>query len=1095
MQNALLGVAIALILALVAALVGPHVVDWARFRPAFEQEAARLIGLPVRVTGAIDARLLPTPSVKLGGVVVARSGEPARFTADEIDVQFSLGSLLRGETRASELEVSGATLALGLDANGRIDWPGSIDAVNLGGLTIDRLAVRGRVRLSDAASGGALDLEDVAFTGDVRPHAGVVRGNGTFRLAAERVPFRVSTGRAADGNGARMRLVLEGAIGVDVDAAVTLHDRVPRLDGTVSLNSSGRRDQWPWQAAAKLVVDAARARFDAIEATLGGNEGGIKWGGQAELAFGAKPGAQLTLQAKTFDADRVVAALGGASGAPVLTMAALGDLVRAMPRAVVPTRLNLSTEPFVWNGRTLPGAALEAQGTGPDWDITAFEIRGPGATTLSARGRLTGAGQVPVFDGRAALEIADPALFGAWLFGRSDVAAATLKPWRANGAVRLAADAFALRELTATVQGLPLAGDIDLGGPNGARHAALRVTAPSLDEMVDVARSFAPSIVVDTQRLSRGPGQAVLSVALDAPALTANLQAPAFNGDIRVAAASEAWASIAAFATAPLQIHARVGAERADVLLRLLDLDGAIAAGAATGEVTVDATTSLIALRHTPVPLRAALRVGAARATFDGEVDEHAESGIALRGNVEAHDLDLRPLFGMPVAEGPTLPANARVGVVRTAGKLTLAPMDIELLGMHGRGKLDIDRTNPPRLTGAIDFPALDVPTVLGLALGVRPGRVSEPFALGLVGRFGGRLAVTAERARLAEGTEAQALAFVMRGENEALYVDDGIARLGEGKLGGRGAMIAGPDGRKIELTLTVKGADAGGLRYRALAMPSGTIDATVTLTGQGRSPAALVGALTGEGRANLAGVRFAGLSPHAFLAAERLVGAGNAADKNRLHDLITTNLEAGSFEVPSASAVFNVADGRVRLPRTEFSGAAPPDGAHGEVAATLTLQGGYELATAMIEARATLTGVPQDAGTETAPQLHLMWQGPADAPLRTLDATPLAGWIIRRTTARETQRLDAMERNQPAQEDNARGIPAASAPSSDGDPAGALAKPAPLPPPIDVRRTPGAITSGTAVAPAKKKAPPRTAPLELVPPAFAPASRPVVAP
>ena len=44
MQTTLLGLAIALILALVAALVGPHFVDWSRYRTEFETQASRMTG-------------------------------------------------------------------------------------------------------------------------------------------------------------------------------------------------------------------------------------------------------------------------------------------------------------------------------------------------------------------------------------------------------------------------------------------------------------------------------------------------------------------------------------------------------------------------------------------------------------------------------------------------------------------------------------------------------------------------------------------------------------------------------------------------------------------------------------------------------------------------------------------------------------------------------------------------------------------------------------------------------------------------------------------------------------------------------------------
>ena len=51
MQTTLLGLAIAFIIALIAALIVPYFVDWNQFRPQFEAEASKVIGAPVRVAG------------------------------------------------------------------------------------------------------------------------------------------------------------------------------------------------------------------------------------------------------------------------------------------------------------------------------------------------------------------------------------------------------------------------------------------------------------------------------------------------------------------------------------------------------------------------------------------------------------------------------------------------------------------------------------------------------------------------------------------------------------------------------------------------------------------------------------------------------------------------------------------------------------------------------------------------------------------------------------------------------------------------------------------------------------------------------------
>src|ERR1700749_2021465 len=130
-QTTLLGLAIALIVALLAALVGPFFIDWNQFRPQFEAEATRVIGAQVKVGGKLDARLLPSPSLQLHSVVVGGANDLGKVRADKLDVEFSLGSLMRGEWRGTELAINGMALDLGLDGQGRIDWPASTGAFNL----------------------------------------------------------------------------------------------------------------------------------------------------------------------------------------------------------------------------------------------------------------------------------------------------------------------------------------------------------------------------------------------------------------------------------------------------------------------------------------------------------------------------------------------------------------------------------------------------------------------------------------------------------------------------------------------------------------------------------------------------------------------------------------------------------------------------------------------------------------------------------------------------------------------------------------------------------------------------------------------------
>jgi large subunit ribosomal protein L24 len=170
-QATLLAVCIAILLALIAALAGPYFVDWGQYRSVFETEASRVTGMPVRITGAIDLRLLPSPSLVMRGI---ESGPPgaARFKARGLAVELRLAPLFRGELRAAELRLVGPELSVGLDDSGRIDWP-VMRGVDLDRLSIEGLAIEdGRALLSDADSGTNLRLDKLGSAGRRAPCSG-----------------------------------------------------------------------------------------------------------------------------------------------------------------------------------------------------------------------------------------------------------------------------------------------------------------------------------------------------------------------------------------------------------------------------------------------------------------------------------------------------------------------------------------------------------------------------------------------------------------------------------------------------------------------------------------------------------------------------------------------------------------------------------------------------------------------------------------------------------------------------------------------------------------------------------------------------------
>ncbi|MGB3271423.1 MAG: AsmA family protein, partial [Xanthobacteraceae bacterium] len=428
MQTTLLGVAIAFIVALVAALVGPHFIDWNRFRPQFEAAAARVVGVPVRVTGDMRATLLPVPSLRLKAVEVGDQGDgPGRASAETLAVEFNLGALMRGEWRATELTINGMALDFGLDWRGRIAWPAGMGGVDLGALAIDRLNVTGRIALHDGASRTTLELEDIAFAGDVRALAGAVRGEGNASISGVRYLFRISSNPTANGEGMKLHAAVNAparAFGLDLDGELRFAASRPRFDGALTLErraGSGNGDGGlPWRITTRLAADPAAAHLEQLEVAYGADATAAKLSGGGEMRFGAAPQLRLTLEARQIDADRLLRAPDAAgAGTGWEALRALADRLAPPP---LPVTVEASVETVTLGGRPVQGVSVMLRGSAADWTIDRLAARAPGATDIVVREAAIRPGERGGFSGGVEIATTDPDALAAWLRGRSEAA-------------------------------------------------------------------------------------------------------------------------------------------------------------------------------------------------------------------------------------------------------------------------------------------------------------------------------------------------------------------------------------------------------------------------------------------------------------------------------------------------------------------------------------------------------------------------------------------------------------------------------------------------------------------------------------------------
>jgi uncharacterized protein involved in outer membrane biogenesis len=964
LQTTLLGLAIAAIMALVAALAAPLFVDWNKYKPQFELEASRVVGAPVRVEGALDARLLPVPILRLHKLSVGAPKDPTRLRADKLDVEFSLGSLLRGEWRGTQLALDGLALDVGLDKAGRVIAP-SKGEFNFGALAIDKFDLSGRVTLHDAASGSKVTLEGLKFSGDVRALGGNLRGAGSFLSQGKSQPFRLALSRASESEPMRLRLDLDsteaGAMASTLDGALTFDKRVPHFEGALTLAAAA---QTPWRITARTTLDPSGATFTQGDVLYGAEATGVKLAGDGALSF--RPAKlEVKLSAAQLDLDRALNETKteqGKTPAELLTSA-----LSALPVLPWPSRIEAAADRATLAGQTLSALSIHLEETKDSWGIQKLSFSGPGDAHLAWNGRMAH-GKDEGFSGPVDFRTSDAQSFADWAFGKSETSRGARTPLALKAGLAFGKDRFALDEM-----------QLDLGGNRIYGRVA------RTDKKID-----------------------------------ATLRSPQvdFDGLAGVMARLAAWRESNKFET----------------------------------HVSLDVAKAKI-LGHEVTPLQATLSPASNSApkkrTFDLAV-RYAALAPWLKPQQAVSDLSSRLVV-----------TGDAFALENFSGKLGAAPV---------KGSLSLSRDDARNLTGTIETSALDMQPLIALMLGTDDRVASDPLGRGLTG-WRGSLAVKADKAMLPGGMEAASVSGTVRGDGTSLSFDNVKMTLGGGAATLSAAVKRGTADSAIDASFKLENADASALKYRGLQLPPGKASVRMTLATHGRSAAALRNALSGGGVLTLTDTRLPALDVTAFDVADK--ASADPAMKNDVESAVAAALDRAPFAVASVEVPFAIKDARVHADPTVFQSDA----------ARATISGSYDIPEDQGDLRIGLKAM--SGSMKDAPDIQIFLRGSADHMQRDVDVAALSSWLSLRAIERETQRLDALQKQgalpppkpaPPAPADNppaavAPALPPAEvklpgpdprkhkpvAPAPRKKPA-ADAHLAPLPPPINIRPAPGAL-------------------------------------
>jgi len=508
LQTTLLSLAIALILALLAALIGPFFIEWNQYRTAFETEASRLAGLEVRVRGAIEARLLPVPSLVLNDVKVGPPGGEPRLHATTLRLVLALSSLVRGEVRATDMLVDEPEFGVGLDASGRLDLPSMPVGFDPDAVSIERLRMQnGRVTLSDAASASKVVLENFDFSGDMRSLLGPFKGEGAFVVNGYHQPFRLSTGRVSDGS-LRLRLStdpIDRPMMAETDGIIAWERGEPRFDGTLTITRRAATMRAggdamliePWRATTKMKATPAAALLEQVEFQYGPEELAIKLTGTANVKLGNRPQIEGALSARQLDVDRLVGTLDAPTRSPASVVKAFAETFGVMqPR--LPVSLALSVDSLTLGGANLQTVGLDLRSAGEAWNVERLDFRAPGISQISASGRVDIATGGPGFAGAVKIESSDPKTLLAWLDGRANTAPGQMKPWHLRGDVTLSSDRIAIERLRTELDREAVQGRLVYSWSDATRPARLEASLNSAELDLDSLFAFGKAALAGT---------------------------------------------------------------------------------------------------------------------------------------------------------------------------------------------------------------------------------------------------------------------------------------------------------------------------------------------------------------------------------------------------------------------------------------------------------------------------------------------------------------------------------------------------------------------------------------------------------------------
>ncbi len=917
--------------AFAAVVLGPRLLDWNRYRGTIAAAASERLGRPVSIAGPVSLALWPAPELTAERVDV---GGASGIRVGSLRLRVGLGSLLAGRIEARQLVLR--------DLDLRLPWP----------LPQAVLASRPPHWVGAFAAsieGGTIHLGDLTLT-DIQATVtqaqdGLLAAAGSAHLGARAGRFAVKLGTPGGDGAAGLDVSLEG-LGTLAGTGAAFTGAVARdgsLDGHVVARGTDLAlligaPSLSFRAEGRLTLGDGLAAMD--EATF--DIGGAPASGAMALRISPVTRLDIALSATRLDLDPWLAALLPATG-------------KALMQVRMPLGVDLAVE-----AARLGGGIVERLRARADLDHGAVALSGvsgilPGEARVTLNGTVDAVADAPRLTG--AIRLDAPALRTTlrWL-NESGMARVPLPPGPVlrSAAITATLNAtpghFALEALTGRIDGASVAGRVSLEGgahpgfavdvatdhlaldpwlPDGDAGAAtpLRWLAPGriaalfggADARVTVRAEHAdlrgiPIEGVELDAAATPAGQFTLR-QLDGTAMGLHLSAAGTLGaDGRLAAArlsltGPTAAPLAAFAPegfgtpelwrVPIALSAQADGPPAALALGVaLDLGHARLEAQPVIDLDTGGWRMTASLRHPDAMLLLARLGLLAPPAAPGAAGWPGEGSLSLMGQF------------------------SRTGGPDHAGKLSADSFDLTAGALRAHGRLTLDGR---QIDGSVTADMLPLPL---------PDPASQaPLPLAFLRGWHG--AVQLQAAQVGAGPydllDQAAMTVMLTGDT--LTLDGLTARLGGGALSGSARLNIGAAPPALTAAATLQQAAIPPPSDEApVGLLSGRLDATLSLTAAGYSPAAMLATLSGSLHATAHDGALAGFD---LFGAARAITAAAGQPADATERSLRAALQGGTTSFDRLDLSGQAAHGLLTLAGVRLQGPAGTAQAQGSIGLT----------------------------------------------------------------------------------------------------------------------------------------------------------------